>query len=280
DPAFDLEQLTRDAFGRRTDPHQPDASLLLRKALGQVPHEGGRRFADRSVPADILRAWIGEGLRADPADLSAPARLELPPRPQTLHAPNRWRQLAVVAHFADNTARDVTPLCVFASSDKQSTADVSVGGLVEFFRRGEVAISCRYLGYMQTVRLIYREPVEGFRWPELPATNYIDRLIFAKLEQLQILPSDHCTDAEFLRRAYLDVCGVLPPTDEARAFAADTDPHKRAKLLEALLARPEYVDFWTQKWGDVLRINRGAIGAEGVRMYHAWLRERVAANTP
>ncbi len=280
DPAFDFEQLTHDALGRRTDSHHPDASLLLLKALARVPHEGGRRFAEPSLPAQILRTWMREGLRDDSASLPALERIEIDSGPPLLIAPVRWRQLAVRAHFADGTMRDVTPLCVFASSDKQSTADVSPSGLVEFFRRGEVAITCRYLEQMQTVRLVYQEPVEGFRWPDPPVNNYIDRHVFARLEQLRIPPSELCTDAEFLRRVYLDVCGILPPVDEVRTFAASTDPHKREKLIDSLLARPEFVDFWTQKWGDVLRVNRDRIGPKGVQKYHAWLRQQIAENTP
>src|SRR5262249_19958418 len=174
DPAFDFEQLTRDAFGRRTDAQRPEGSLILQKALAQVPHEGGARFTANSLPATIVRAWLAEGLRDDPPDLPALTKIEIAPGPQVLHAPVRWRQLAVRADVADGGDGDVTPLCVCQSSDKQSTADVSASGLVEFFRRGEVAITCRYLDKMATVRLIYQEPVEGFRWPDPPKNNYID----------------------------------------------------------------------------------------------------------
>jgi hypothetical protein len=173
----------------------------------------------------------------------------------------------------------VTRLTVFTSSDP-SVADVSPNGLVEFKQAGEVAILCRYLEEMNSVRITYLEPREGFAWPNPPEANYVDKHVFAKLKQMTILPSDLCTDAEFVRRAHLDLCGVLPTPEESTKFLADRSPDKRAKLIDALLQRPEYADFWALKWLDVLRSNRKTIQVKGVNAFQLWLRENLARNEP
>ena len=133
---------------------------------------------------------------------------------------------------------------------------------------------------MQPVRLTYLEPKPGFVWTNPPENNYVDKHVFAKLKMLSIPPSDLCTDQEFVRRAYLDLCGILPTPDEAQAFLADTDPDKRAKLIDALLERPEYADFWTLKWSDVLRSSRKTIQLKGTHVFQQWLRDHIEKNTP
>jgi hypothetical protein len=278
DPAADYLQLTRDVLGRRTDRLDPGASLILQKALARVPHEGGLRFPPASVPAQIFQSWLAEGLRDDPADLPALQGIEVLPGSRVLSEPARWQQLAVHARFADGSVRDVTRLTVFSSSEN-AVADVSSSGLVEFQQSGEVAILCRYLGEMVAVRLTYLQPKKGFHWPNPPQNNYVDRFVFSKLKMLSILPSDVCTDQEFIRRVYLDLCGILPTSEETQAFLASTETGKRAQLVDRLLDRPEYADFWTLKWLDVLRSNRKTIQLKGTHVYQRWLRERIAKNT-
>src|SRR5262249_53182422 len=160
----DYLQLTRDVLGRRTNPLDPDASLILQKALGRVPHEGGARFASDSVAYGAITGWLAEGMRDDPKDLPAVKKVEILPGPRRLKAPARWQQLAVLAHFANGAVRDVTRLTVFSSSDA-AVADVTPNGLVEFKQSGEVAVLCRYLDEMQSLRLTYLESRDGFKWP-------------------------------------------------------------------------------------------------------------------
>ncbi|HEY7426508.1 MAG TPA: DUF1549 domain-containing protein [Gemmataceae bacterium] len=278
DPAADYVQLTRDVLGRRTDRQEPDASLILQKGLGRVPHEGGQRFLPDSVPVQALRDWLSEGLRDDAPALPVLKSIDIVPGSRVQLAPARWQQLSVMGHFSDGSVRDVTRLTVFSSSDS-AVADVNSSGLVEFKQAGEVAILCRYLMELQTVRLTYLEPREGFVWPNPPENNYIDKFVFAKLKMLSIPPSDVCTDQEFIRRAYLDLCGLLPAPKEVRAFLADNSPTKRAKLIDTLLERPEYADFWTLKWSDVFRSNRKTIQVKGTHVFQHWLREHLVKNT-
>jgi hypothetical protein len=277
DPAADYLQLTRDVLGRRTDRTNPADSLMLQKALGRIPHEGGVRFSADSVPGQAVRGWLTEGLRNDPANLPPLKSIQILPGARVLTEPSRSQQLSVLATFADGSVRDATRLTVFSSSDT-SVATINGAGLVEFKQAGEVAILCRYLMELQTVRLTFLQPRAGFVWTSPPENNYVDHHVFAKLKMLSIPPSDVCGDAEFIRRATMDVCGVLPTPDEVRAFLANASPDKRAKLVDRLLERPEYADFWTLKWSDIFRSNRKAIQVKGVYVFQDWLRRHVANN--
>jgi hypothetical protein len=278
DPDADFLQLTRDALGRRTDGNG-DSSLIMQKALGRVPHEGGQRFKPNSVPAETMRSWLAEGLKDDAAKRPTLTGIKILPGPRVLNAPARYQQLAVIGQFSDGSSRDVTRLTVFSSSDP-AVAEVSSTGFVEFNQAGEVAILVRHLETLETIRLTYLEPRPGFTWPNPSESNYVDKHVFAKLKMLSIPPSDLCTDHEFVRRAYLDLCGILPAGAEVKKFLADPAKDKRAKLIDALLERDEYADFWTLKWADVLRNNRKTVQVKGAHVYQEWLHERIVRNTP
>jgi hypothetical protein len=279
DPAADFLMMTREQFGRRTDKHDPKASLVLLKGVGGVPHEGGQRFGLASVPAEVMIAWLAEGLKDDAPTLPAVKKVEVTPASRVLKAPAKWQQLSVLVTFADDKTRDVTRLTNFSSSDP-SIADVSPSGLVEFKRPGEIAVLCRYLEEMISVRITYLEPREGFAWPNPPEHNYVDTHVYAKLKQMSIAPSDVCTDDEFCRRAFLDCIGRMPTPEEVKAFLADKDAKKRDKLIDKLVDMPEFADFWALKWADVLRSSRKTIQLKGSHGFQAWLREHFLRNTP
>jgi Protein of unknown function (DUF1553)/Protein of unknown function (DUF1549) len=278
DPPSDFIQLTKDLLGRRTDRQDPQASLVLLKALGRVAHEGGSRFPASSIAAQTLTTWMSEGLHDDVPTLPAVKRVEVLPGQRILNDPSRYQQLSVRAEFADGSIKDVTRLTVFTSSDP-AIAQVNANGLVEFGQSGEVAILCRYLEELVPVRLMYLEPKVGFKWSNPPEANYVDKHSFAKLKMLNIQPSDLCTDQEFVRRAYLDVCGILPGPQDVTKFLESKDANKRAKLIDELLDRPEYADFWTLKWSDVFRSTRKTIQVKGTHVFQKWLRNHIDKNT-
>jgi hypothetical protein len=279
DPAADYVQLTRDVLGRRTSVHHPEESLLLAKGLGRVAHAGGMRFVNGSVPVNLLVAWHKQGMQNDSAQLPKLTKIEVAPGRRVYHAPARWQQLAVKAHFSDGSVRDVTRLTNFSSSDA-AIAETSLEGLVEFRQAGEVAILCRYLDELQSVRLTYLEPREGFVWQEPPQHNFVDQHAFAQMKLMSIRPSELCTDSEFVRRVTLDVVGRLPTVAEVKAFLADPALDKRSKWIDRLLEMPEYADFWALKWADVLRNNRKTIQYKGAVALQRWLRGHFLANTP
>jgi hypothetical protein len=166
------------------------------------------------------------------------------------------------------------------SSSDPSIADVSAEGLVEFKRSGEVAILVRYLEQLVSIRLTYLEPKEGYRWSHPPEHNFIDKHVYAKLRQMNLLPSELCSDGDFVRRVYLDVLGRLPTVAETQAFLQDRDPRKREKLIDQLVEMPEFADFWALKWADVLRSSRKTIQLKGSHGMQAWLRSHLLRNTP
>jgi hypothetical protein len=278
DPAADYVQLTRDLMGRRCDRLNPEMSLLMLKGLGRTNHEGGARFPASSIPSQTLITWMKEGLADDPPAAPQVKKVDVLPGSRVLNEPSKYQQLSVIAQFSDGSTRDVTRLTVFSSSDP-AIANVDTKGFVEFAQSGEVAILCRYLEELVPVRLTYLEPKPGFKWSNPPETNYVDKLTFAKLKMLNIQPSDLCSDQEFVRRAYLDVCGVLPTPVEVTKFLSNKDANKRAKLIDELLDRPEYADFWTLKWSDVFRSSRKTIQVKGTHVFQKWLRNHIDKNT-
>jgi hypothetical protein len=277
-PDFDFAVLTRDHLGRRTDRLNPEASLILLKPTGAVPHEGGPRFAVGSREYEILRGWIAGGLRPDPEDAPRLRRLDVTPAARVLLDPDDRVRLRVMATFSDGLQRDVTSLAVFNPSNLG--ASVAADGTVTRNRFGETTILVRYLDRKATAQLAFVPARLGFVWHDVPESNYIDRHVFAKLKTLRLRPSDLCTDTVFLRRAYLDAIGTLPTAEEARAFLADTRPDRRARLIDALLTRPEFADLWALKWADLLRSEEKVLDKKGVQVFQHWVRESIAAGKP
>ncbi len=277
-PDQDYTILTREAGGRRINVMASESSILLRKPLGEVAHEGGLRILRTSKSYEFLRDWMKEGARDDPA---APAaiKLEILPGARVLNAPARTQQVAVVARYADGSSRDVTPICYYNSSNPE-IAEVDADGHVAFKNRGEVAVIAHYLDLVANVRLTHLVEVPGFKVAEVPGDNTIDRAVFAKLNRMRIAPSEPCTDAEFLRRASLDALGVLPSPEEVHAFGADATPDRRARLVDRLLARPEFADFWTLKFADILRANGRLIETKGTHAFNRWIRANLERNVP
>jgi hypothetical protein len=279
DPVLDTETLVREAFNRRTNLYEPEASLLLRKPLMEVAHGGGRRLHKSDASYELLRDWIAEGCQNDLPEAPTCVKVDVYPRQRVLHRPAHTQQLLVLATFTDGSVRDVTSLAAFSSSD-EAVATVDEKGFVVAQDRGEAAILVRYLEKMETSSMMFLKDIKGFRWPKPKENNFVDHFVFQKLEQLQILPSEVCTDEEFVRRVYLDVIGVLPTIDETRAFLSDPNPQKRSQLIDTLIARPEYAEFWALKWGDLLRLRNSKLTAAGVHKFNRWLARGLRANMP
>lgn len=279
DPQLDIYTLAREDLQRRVNMLDPAASLLLAKPTMAVAHGGGLKLKADDPAYALLRDWIAEGCKVDPAEHPRCVRVEVYPRERTLHYPATTQRVVALGHFSDGSVRDITDIASYSSSD-EAVAIVNVQGHVQAKDRGEAAILVRYLDQLETCRMTFLRDVEGFAWNAPPENNFVDRYVFDKLQLMQILPSDLCTDDEFIRRAYLDVIGELPSIVETRAFLADTNPWKRSKLIDSLLERPEYATFWALKWGDLLRLGNKRITPPGVHKFHHWLVNAVAQNMP
>src|SRR5260370_25166210 len=252
DAALDIVTLRSEYYGRRTNIVAPDESLLLRKPLMELAHGGGRRLKKHDAPHQILHDWIAEGLRLDAPAEPDVVRMQLLPEGRVFQKDGARQQLVVMAHFSDGSVRDVTPIVCYSSSS-ESVARVGDDGVVEKVSRGETAILARYLDKMATSYITFLEDVPGFAWNDAPEKSFIDSLVNAKLKQLQILPSDLCSDEEFLRRASLDAIGRLPTVEESQAFLIDQNPNKRDQLIDALVETDDFASYWTLMTGDILR---------------------------
>lgn len=279
DIALDIHTLTREMGGRRIDRIAPDRSLILQKGAALAPHDGGRRLDPDSDLYRLLRDWIAQGALDDRDRSPRPTSIAVTPSQTILDAPAAAVTLQVVAAFPDGSKRDVTRLTRFTVNDELA-ARVGAEGTVARSRPGEVVVTAEYMGLMTPAVILFRDPNPDFRWPDPPVKNYVDEHVFAKLKVLRIEPAPLCTDEEFVRRAHLDAIGRLPAPGEVLAFLADQDATKRAKLIDALLDRSEFADWWALKWSDRLGVNQRFVGKIGAVKYHQWVRGAMAANVP
>jgi hypothetical protein len=278
DPERDYLTLTRELAGRRLDFQSPVASLIVAKPRGDVPHEGGVRFRRDSLSNDILVRWVRQGA---PGDLADPARVvgvRLVPDKLVLR-PGQRHRLQLIAGYNDGTQRDVTRLGVFTANNTRF-ADVDDEGLVVAGEAGETAVVGRFERTFAATSVLVLQPVSSFVPTPVPQDNPIDRHVVDKLNRLKIAPSPPAGDEEFLRRVTLDLIGLQPKPDEVLAFLADKDPVKRAKVVDALFGRPEFVDHWSLKWGDLLQNSRNNVSSESVYLFREFLRGAVASNMP
>jgi hypothetical protein len=283
-PEDDYAPIVEGARGRRVNLQEPEKSLLLLKAGAQVPHAGGMRVRPGSLEYQTLLNWLKDGAPFATTD----ARLEavtVEPA-QTVLKVGQAAQLKVTAKWSDGRAEDVTAKAVYASAD-EPVAAVTDTGKVSGVRWGGTAIQVRFLGAARAAFVTLpqvrkdKTPV-----PEPPTTNPIDRYVFENLRRMNVLPSDLSTDEQFVRRVYLDLIGVLPTPQELAEFLADGSADKRAKLIDRLLERPEFVDLRTLRIADMLRLNprkisnQGGIGERSVVLFNDWIRENVTRNRP
>jgi len=300
DSDLDLLTIVREAGGRRIDLINPADSLLLKKGSGRVPHQGGVRFKPDEAAYKTLERWIAEGAR-DSVRWRKLVKLEVLPGPRRLNAQSPRQRLTALAHFEDRTVateafsvgatavavlgrprftvEDVTDLSVY-TANPDSAFDVSPDGVVTFHATGEAVVLVRYLEQVRSIRLTYvrTDPEYAFRGP-VPA-NLVDRQVLQRQKLLQLQPTAVAADSVFLRRVYLDVIGTLPTAEESQAFLSSTAPDKRASLIDQLLDRDEYAQFWALKWADVMRGSRETISERGVHSFHRYLVRAFAADRP
>ncbi|MBX3450572.1 MAG: DUF1553 domain-containing protein [Planctomycetaceae bacterium] len=281
DGDFDYESLVREGRGRRVSLTAPAESLLLQKAVGQVPHGGGARFTVDSPHYQLLKAWVEAGAPRTPPD--APQLVRVIVEPATVQLkPGESRQLRAIAEYSNGQTRDVTDSAAFQSNDRAVTA-VSDDGILQAGEiPGETAIMARYMNHIAVSAITIPLPgeVPSAVYDALPRDNAIDGLVWEKLKLLGMLPSDVADDAKFHRRAFLRIIGKLPTPDETRGYLAEPSSNKRAILVDQLLARPEYADFWANKWADLLRPNPFRVGMKAVWMIDSWVRESFRENKP
>ncbi len=280
DPEGDFLSLSRQARGRRVVPADPGRSLLLTKPTGAVPHRGGVRLAVGGRDYQLLADWIAAGAAPPKADDPRLESLDILPRRSRLK-PGQSQPLVVQARFSDGRVEDVTSWAKFTAANS-SVAEVNDQGVVQVVGAGEGAVTAWYLSRVvtATVAVPFANDVPAQRFAAEPRHNLIDEHVLAKLAELRLPPSPAADDSTLIRRAYLDTLGVLPTRQETEAFLTDTAADKRDRLIDALLARPELVDYWTYRWSDLLLVTSERLPPAAMWSYHHWVRNQVAANTP
>jgi hypothetical protein len=278
EPKEDYEAISKEARGRRVFAAAPERSLLLLKATGAVPHAGGKRLDPSSDTFALLKRWVAEGTQPALARESALDRIEIRPGNAILARGDKV-QMSVVAHFRNGDKRDVTRFTVFEASPSDLLTVSADGLAVTKPRSGSATVTARYMDGVAVARVTvpFGHPVKNLP----PAKTIVDELVFAQLKTLGLPPSDLCDDATFLRRATIDICGRLPTKDEAQAFALDKTADKHDKLIDRLLASPEYADYFANKWSALLRNRRSPTDSpKPTAEFHAWLRDSFRQNKP
>lgn len=294
DAEFDYAALVESSRGRRVNLAAPQESLFLRKAVGTTPHRGGIRLDQQSVEYQTLREWIRQGA-AGPRKGSGPnsqtprlVKLSVEPQSAVLFAPEDQVQIKVIAHFVespDDSAhastffeRDVTERACYELSNL--SASVSSSGQVTREKFGETTLIVRYLDQQVPVPIAFMDSPANFVWQNPIENNFVDRLVDLKLQSLRINPSPICDDSTFVRRAYLDSIGRLPSAEEAKDFVYDQKSNKRMQLVDQLLVKSEFADFWAIKFADILRTEEKVLDPQGVDIFHAWIREAIGKGEP
>ncbi|QDT50054.1 WD domain, G-beta repeat [Symmachiella dynata] len=280
DPEFDLRAFTDDLASRRVNRASPDNSLMLLKAAAAVPHGGGQLAKPGTPYYEIIRKWISDGAKLDQA-VPHVVKIDVTPQNPIVQLAGSKQQMRVVATYSDGTTRDATAEAFVEVGDIEVAATDGTG-LITVLRRGETPILTRYQGAYAATTMTVMGDRSGFAWQDQPTNNYIDEMIVKKLQRTKTVQSGLCTDAEFVRRVYLDLTGLPPTVEQVSSFLADSRDTrlKRDELIDQLVGSDDYIDHWTNKWADLLQVNRKYLGAEGAKAFHDWIRMQVADNTP
>ena len=280
DPDGDHYRLTREINGRRINLALPNDSLLVEKGTGRVPHTGGNRVKEDSEYHQTLLRWLEAGAPNDAATIATPVSMELFPKEGVLDGKGSTQQLTVRAKYSDGTDRDVTNLAVFLSSNDNS-AKVSQDGVVTANERGEAFVMARFATFTIGSPFVVLPKALQFTFPQVQEKNYIDTLANVKYRKLRISPSDTCSDEVFLRRAFLDICGVLPGVEDYQRYMNNAASNKREQLIDELLSRKEFVELWVLKWAELLQIKTSnQVSYKSMLLYYNWLQDKIANNVP
>ena len=237
--------------------------MMLAKPTGALPHVGGTLMQPGEPYFEILRSWIAAGARFDQRTPRV-TRIEVYPANPVVPRIGGKQQLRVLATDASGEVRDVTREAFLETGNMEVVA-ANKSGLMTALRRGEAPILARYEGAYASTTLTVMGDRGGFVWAQSPAYGRIDELVAAKWKRMKILPSGLCSDADFIRRLTLDLTGLPPTTEDTRAFLADRRESraKREALVDRLIGSPDYVEYWTNKWADLLQVNRKFLDVDG-----------------
>lgn len=280
DPIFDVRALTDDLGARRINASAAEESLMLRKPLGLTPHEGGVLMTSGDPYHSVLRRWIASGSVLH-HDSPRVVSLEIHPKNPVIQSIGGTQQFRLLARYSDETTRDVTREA-FVDSGNTEVATTTGKGMLNAIRRGEAPILARFEGSYAATTLTVMGDRSGYESQAYETWGRIDELVGQKWDRVKVVPSGLCDDATFLRRVTLDLTGLPPTSDDVRAFLADATPtrEKRSLVVDRLLSSEAAIDYWTNKWADLLQVNRKFLGVEGSQKFREWIRTAIAENRP
>ena len=283
DPGGDYYRMMEEYPNRRINLAQPERSLFLEKAIGAVPHSGGELFSKDSESYAIIRDWIAAGAKRDPADAPKVIGIEVTPKLIEYSKAGIAKPTKVMAKYSDGSQRDVTRWSVFMSSN-DAVVSIDEMGKAKANRPGGAHVFARFSRFTEGTEVVVL-PEQSISWQAPKAKNYIDELVYGKLKKLQIQPSELASDGDFLRRLFIDVIGELPTQKEYDVFIASKDPDKKARVIDDLLAREDFAELWTAKWGEWLRIKTDTNYGSGTApkagwIYFYWLRQQFIDDKP
>ncbi len=278
----DYEALNANRVPLRINREAPEQSLLLTKPSGREEHEGGIRFRPDSWEDRLFRRWIEQGAKHIPGSGSVRSLViefeDLPPT--TI---GQTKSLRVIAQFLNEEQEDITAFCEFRSRD-ETIAAVTSTGTVTALASGATAIVVSYRGAFASVPVLVPFTSDGNNLPAPPSNNLIDETVGTRLQRLALTVSPPASDAEFLRRATLDVIATLPTPEEVRRFLSDPAPDKRERKIDELLAHPRRAAVWATKLCDLTGCNIDTLESpeplrvKRAKMWHDWFRQRFAEN--
>jgi len=281
DPVGDYTRITREIGIRRINLAIPEESLLLKKSVGLVQHTGGKRFDVDSDYYAMILEWLHNGAPNDPADALPPIveSVSVYPGQAVLEGEGATQRFVVVGRYADGTTRDLSRLAGF-SSNNGTSAEIDDTGMVTAGARGEAYVMARFDTHTVGSQVLVL-PADLDYTPPAITGNYIDELVGKKLRQLRITPSGLCSDEEFLRRATIDIVGLLPTEEEYQQFVNDTAPDKREALVNQLLERKEFSEIWAMKFAQLLAIkSSNQVSYKSAFLYANWLTDQFVRNVP
>lgn len=284
DPAGDYLRTVEEIPGRRVNVAVPEESLLLLKATGAVPHSGGKRFTRDSDLGKTLLTWIEAGAPDDVGSIADVVDIAVSEPSLVFDKDGQTADMQVTATYTDGSTRDVTALALFGTNNP-SVAEIDRDGRVTARGPGDTTVFARFSRFTVGAEVIRLPPGEGFVWPNPPENNFIDQLVFERLQKLRIAPSELCDDETFLRRVTFDLAARPPTVEEYEAFMADPSADKRSRKIDALLESEDFTDYMTALWGELFRISSQdytgrADSHKPANAFFAWIRDQVAADRP
>lgn len=280
DPEKDFFTIVEQQSGRRIEPAEPSSSLLLTKPTMAVPHKGGLKLKPESWHYRVVAEWIAAGAAPPSAADATLSFLEVLPKNTTLKTGGS-QPLLVRAHYSDGRVEDVTQLAKFTSSN-EAVATVDENGLVSVIGPGAGAVTAWFSSQIAIARMTvpYEQKIDATEFTVAARRNFIDDLVLNQLRRLNLKPSPRSSDEVFIRRVFVDTIGTLPTAVEVTTFVSDTASDKRDRLIESLLSRSEFADYWSYRWSDLFLLNGTELRPDAIKAYYKWVHDRVAANTP